>query len=76
MQWFSLITVHEQKADRVSGNWVQNHFGTIESASAKARRTEEVNGNHFSVAVVNELTSVSPALSYWRDYTRLDKPVK
>jgi hypothetical protein len=69
---FSLITVHERNGDRVSGNWVQDHIGTLESASVVARRTEAANGNQITVAVVEQVNSAVPALSYWSDQRRLD----
>ena len=55
---FSLINVSRQTGDRVSGNWIQDHIGTLDSATAAAQRTEAVNGNRIVVAVVDELPSV------------------
>lgn len=69
---FSLVTVSKQDGPTFSGYWVQNHVGTIETASAKARRTEEVNGHKITVGVVAELASVTPMLDYHERLTRLD----
>lgn len=71
---FSLITIHEEKNGLVSGNWVQNHIGTLETASAAARATEAANSNRIRVAIIEELNSVVPMLSYWSGYVRLDVP--
>lgn len=68
---FSLINVRHQHGDRVEGNWIQNHVGTLESAEEAARRTEAVNGHRITVAVVPELTSVVPILGYWTNLRRL-----
>lgn len=68
---FSLVTVSEQTGDTFSGYWVQNHVGTIETAAAKARRTEEVNGHKITVAVVAEVASVVPMLDRHERLTRL-----
>jgi hypothetical protein len=68
---FSLITVHERRGNLVSGNWVQNHVGTLETAKQKARHTEEANNNKIEIAVVDELPSSIPALTYWEDRKEL-----
>jgi hypothetical protein len=50
---FSLIQVTSRKDNQVKGVWVQNHLGgTIESATAAAIRTEEVNGSKLDIAVI------------------------
>jgi hypothetical protein len=73
MAKFSLIVVFAQRGDLVEGNWVQNHVGNLESATAKAIRTEEVNDNKIDIAVVAEVSSVCPWLGYWDHLVRLDK---
>lgn len=69
---FSLINIAETHGPLISGYWVQNHVGTLDSAIASAHATEIANHNRIEVAVVAELSSTTPALSYWRDLTRLD----
>jgi hypothetical protein len=69
---FSLINVIEQAGPLVSGSWLQDHIGTLASAREAARATEAANSNKIEVAVVAELSSTTPALSYWRDLVRLD----
>lgn len=69
---FSLIVVHESHGTLVSGNWIQDHIGSLDSARKVARATEAVNGNKITVAVVDEIPGVCKILSYWTDRTRLD----
>jgi len=69
---YSLINVQESSGQLVSGNWVQDHIGTLASATAAARTTEAANGHKITVAVVDGLSSVVPALSYLLDLPRLD----
>jgi hypothetical protein len=69
---FSLINVLESSGPFISGYWVQDHIGTLSSAREAARATEAANHNKITVAVVSELSSTTPALSYWRNLPRLD----
>ena len=69
---FSLIVVSETHGILVSGNWIQDHIGTLATARAAARATEAANGNKITVAVVDEIPGVCKILSYWPDRTRLD----
>jgi hypothetical protein len=69
---FSLINIIESAGALISGYWVQNHVGTLASAIEAARATEAANSNKITIAVVAELSSTTPALSYWRDLPRLD----
>jgi hypothetical protein len=69
---FSLIVVTEWHGTLVSGNWIQDHIGSLSSAIAVARATEATNGNKITVAVVDEIPGVCKILSYWTDLTRLD----
>lgn len=73
---YSLINVMESSGDRISGSWIQNHVGTLESARALAMEIEAVNSNKIDVAVVREVSSPVPALSYWTDLLRLDNGTK
>ena len=72
MPWYSLLSVHTTAGPRVSGNWVQDHFGTLETAAAWARHTEQVNSNAITVAVVDQVPGPVAILSYWEDRERLD----
>lgn len=69
---FSLINVVESSGTRVSGTWVQNHVGTLDSAREVARATEVVNSNKIMVAVVLEVSSTAPALGFYANLPRLD----
>jgi len=69
---FSLIVVTESHGTLVSGNWIQDHIGTLTTARKVARATEATNDNKITVAVVNEIPGVCKILSYWTDLTRLD----
>ena len=69
---FSLVIVSERTGSTFSGNWLQNHVGTLETATARARRVEEVNSRKLTVGVVAEVASVVPWLEYHERLTRLD----
>ncbi len=68
---FSLIGVQKREGNTVSGNWIQNHVGTLESATQVARETEATNSNKIDVAVVTEV-SYSSTGEYHSFLTRLD----
>lgn len=69
MPTFSLIGVDRLNDDhtRASGNWIQNHIGTLETALEVARQTNAVNRNALTIAVVDEVPSPVPILDYWTD---------
>lgn len=72
---YSLINVQESSGpgnSLVSGSWLQDHIGTLATASAAARATEAANGHKIDVAVVPEINSTVPALSYWPNLPRMD----
>jgi hypothetical protein len=50
------------------GSWVQDHFGTLETAKEKALITEKANGNKIKVEVCEfrgiELPTYEP--TYWK----------
>jgi len=69
---FSLIVVTESHGSLVSGNWIQDHIGSLATAREVARATEATNGNKITVAVVDEIPGVCKILSYWTDLIRLD----
>ena len=68
---FSLINVVASKNNKVSGYWVQNHIGTIESAKQKAIHTEAANSNRITVAVVEEVNTTTPMLHYFENLIKL-----
>lgn len=68
---FSLINVGSTSNGRVSGAWIQNHVGTLDSALARARDVEAANSHRITVAVVSEVPSPRPDLSYWYDRDQL-----
>lgn len=47
---YSLLNVSLQVGNRVDGNWIQDHIGTLESATEMARKTEQANSNKIVVA--------------------------
>jgi hypothetical protein len=69
---FSLISIIEQSGLLVSGYWLQDHFGSLASATQAARDTEAANSNKIDVAVVDAVSSPCADLSYWRNLTQLD----
>ena len=52
--WFSLLVVGKEKGRLVNGSWLQNHFGTLPSATAWAQATSDSNSG-LRIAVVDEL---------------------
>jgi hypothetical protein len=72
MMKFSLINIIEQSGNLVSGYWIQDHIGTLASATAKAHELEATNSNKIDVAVVAEIDSPCAGLRYWPNLVRLD----
>jgi len=71
---FSLIRVTKQTGCKVNGVWIQDHCGgTIETATVKARQTEQVNSNAITIAVVADVGPgwMPPGIEVF-DRTRLD----
>ena len=68
---FSLINIVESSGPLISGYWIQNHVGTLASAIVAALATEDANSHKITVAVVAELSSMTPALSFYTNLTRL-----
>lgn len=68
---YSLLNVTSEKDGLVSGNWIQDHHGTLESARKLADETEAVNSHGIDVAVVPQLASTQPILCYWQGIQRL-----
>ncbi len=69
---FSLVNVTESSGPLVSGNWIQDHIGTLASAREIAGATEVANDGKTDVAVVAAVASACAILSYWSNLTRLD----
>lgn len=68
---FSLINITKEKEDLISGYWIQDHIGTIESAKIAAIRTMEVNSNKINIGIVDQLNMSIPILEYFTDLKRL-----
>jgi len=69
---YSLIVVYKEDNGIVEGVWIENHTGTIDTATQKARATEKANSNRISVAVVDDLNYSTPNYCYRKSLTRLD----
>jgi len=68
----SLINVETQDNGVVSGYWIQNFIGNVESAIRAAKITEFVNGNKIIVAVVNEVADPCPMGKFFVSLTPLN----
>lgn len=51
---------------------MQDHIGTLETATALARELEAANHRTIDVAVVSEISSNRAVLGYWSNLIRLD----
>lgn len=51
---FILIHIRETNGKNVSGNFIQGHVGTVESAKRLADDTNAVNGGRLNIAVIRE----------------------
>lgn len=68
---FSLVNVFEEKDGLVNGVWIQDHTGTLESATKAARDTERANSNRITVAVVDDLNYSYPNYYFRTGLARL-----
>lgn len=68
---YSLINIAQDYGDTVDGFWLQNVTGTYAEAVSIARETEKANGDRIRVAIVAEMPSTTPLLSYWKGRTKL-----
>lgn len=51
--WYTLVNVQKTHANgRISGSFIQNHFGTLISAKAAAYDTLRANSNAIDVAII------------------------
>ena len=71
MSKFSLITVSKEENGTVEGYWIQDHIGTIESATTLANETSKLNRDQ-NIAVIDQINSTTPMLGYWKDLTKLN----
>lgn len=62
MSQYSLINAQSVKNGRVTGTWIQDHYGDDESAKKVARDTEEVNGNQIRVVISEPVGGTTPLL--------------
>lgn len=69
---FSLINVTREYEGLVDGVWLQDHIGTIATATQAARGTEQANGNRITVAVVEDLGYALPDYAKKTGLKRLD----
>lgn len=61
----------EYKNGFVSGYWLQDHVGTLESAKEVARQTKKANNNKIDISVVEQINSTVPGLSYYTNLKSL-----
>ena len=71
MSKFSLINVMKEEDGLVSGYWLQDHVGTLETAKVAASETAKANSNKIDVAVVEQLYNTAPMLDYFTNLIRL-----
>lgn len=69
---FSIVQVDNQSGNIVDGVWIQDHCGTLETATECARGTELANGKRITVAVVRSLGGSCPNYSHRTGMVRLD----
>jgi len=69
---YSLVNVDKELDGMVSGVWLQDHIGTLESAIENAIATEQANSNRITVAVVEDLGLWIPDYNRRTDMKRLD----
>jgi len=72
MAKYSLLNVTEQDGGRVSGHWIQDHIGTLESAEELAQETNKVNGGRLDIAVVEQVGTTNPSLRRFGNLPRLN----
>lgn len=68
----SLIQVHEETKDgRISGTWIQDHHGTLETALIKAMATEKANSNRIKIAITEQINGSAPNYNFLTGLKRL-----
>jgi len=68
---FSLIIINKEVDGIVAGHWIQDHIGTIETATNLANETSELNRGQ-NIAVVEQINSTTPMLNHWEHLKRLN----
>jgi len=71
MSKFSLINISSEKNEYVSGYWIQDHIGNLESANVLVSETNIANNNKLNIAIVEEISSTVPGLSIYTNLKRL-----
>lgn len=69
---YSIINITSCSKDSVEGHWIQNHIGSLESASKLAAEYERLGNVQLGCAVVDELPNTNPLLSHYTNLKRLD----
>ncbi len=64
---YSLINVTKEKNNSISGYWIQNHTGTIETVKDLANRTLLANNNRIKIAIIEQVPNTTPLLDYFHD---------
>ena len=70
---YSLVQVVREYNGLVDGVWLQNYFGTIDTATEAAHATQQSNSNRITVAVVHNLNYSCPNYCLRKGLKRLDK---
>ena len=79
---YSIIQIQEELVDgRICGTWVQDHHGTLETATARAKAIEAVNGSrlifpvagshYIKLAVTEQVVGGGPIYRYLKGLERL-----
>ena len=71
MATFSLLTVSKEKDGIVEGYWIQDHIGTLETATERAKSTSELNRGQ-NIAVVDGIRCTSAILGFWKNQIKLN----
>jgi hypothetical protein len=64
---YSLINVTKEKNNSISGYWIQDHTGTIETVKDLANRTLLANNNRIKIAIIKQVPNTTPLLDYFHD---------
>ena len=70
---FSLVNIVAETKTDITGVWVQNHVGTLKSATERACAIEHANNYRVKIAVVEDLNYSEPNYSYRTGLKRLDR---
>lgn len=65
---YSLINCTEIKNGKAKGYWIQDCNGVVlDEAIRLASETKKVNGDRIEVAIVPQIRSTTPLLSFWEN---------